>query len=169
MLHHASRQTLCIYIRNCIKIENNLWILRIGQWPINLCMYIPNHKYIYPLCRIQLKRRTQLNYPTNQNWIKVPKVVKQMNKNKAFGIILINSPLSPLTLCKLPNCLQLTINNSLTYCYCAMRKRINTTNKQPEYSRLQTFCPLFMYCTNSKYLVFASISVHLKRTPIAKH
>ena len=47
-------------------------------------MYIPNYdSQNYPLCRLQLvvKRLvTQLNEPTNQNLIRVPKVVKLSKK-----------------------------------------------------------------------------------------
>ena len=49
-----------------------------------------------------LKRKhTQLNEPTNQNSIKVPKVVKPSNKkrlNKTFWTSVINRPLSPPSL-----------------------------------------------------------------------
>ena len=49
-----------------------------------------------------LKRKhTQLNEPTNQNSIKVPKVFKPSNKkrlNKTFWTSVINSPLSPPSL-----------------------------------------------------------------------
>ena len=41
---------------------------------------------------------SQLNKPTNQNLVRVPKVVKQTNKKtllKILGTSVINSPLSP--------------------------------------------------------------------------
>ena len=47
-------------------------------------MYIPNgDTQNYPICRLQLVVETyghSTNEPTNQNSIKVPKVVKPMNK-----------------------------------------------------------------------------------------
>ena len=54
----------------------------------------------YPFCSLQLVVGTfgnQLNKPTNQNSVKIPKVVKPTN-NKAFGTNAINSPLSHLSL-----------------------------------------------------------------------
>ena len=46
----------------------------------------------------QKRLDTQLNEPTNQNLIKVPKIVKPMNKKvfyKTLGTGVINSPMSP--------------------------------------------------------------------------
>ena len=44
-------------------------------------MYIPNDgKKNYTYCRFKLVVDTQLNEPTNQNSMKVPKVVKSTNK-----------------------------------------------------------------------------------------
>ena len=46
-------------------------------------MYIPNdYTQNYPFCRLQLVVETQINELTNQNSIKVPKVVKTTNKKK---------------------------------------------------------------------------------------
>ena len=50
--------------------------------------YIPNDDTLnYPFCRLQLvveRLDTQLNEPTNQNAIKVPKVVQPTNNNTLF-------------------------------------------------------------------------------------
>ena len=45
-------------------------------------MYIPNDdNQNYPFCRLQLKRlETQINEPTNQNSIEVPKLLTPTNK-----------------------------------------------------------------------------------------
>ena len=55
----------------------------IRQWPTKI-MYISNvNTQIYPLCRVHLvvdTKDTQLNKPTNQDSLKVPKVVKATNK-----------------------------------------------------------------------------------------
>ena len=68
-------------------------------------MYIPNdNTQNYPFCILQLKRLdTKLNETTNQNLIKVPKVVEQTNKKKLLkklGTSVINSPKSPPSLAK---------------------------------------------------------------------
>ncbi len=51
-------------------------------------MYNPDdNTQHYPFCILQLwlkRLDTQLNEPTNQNSIKVPNVVAQMNKNTLF-------------------------------------------------------------------------------------
>ena len=51
-------------------------------------MYIPNvNTQNYPFCRLQLgvkRLDTQLNKPTNQNPLKVPKVVMTTNKKMLF-------------------------------------------------------------------------------------
>ena len=55
-------------------------------------MYIPNDKtQNYPFCRLQLV----LDAPTNQNSIKVPKVVNPTNKKTLLIKTLGNSPMSP--------------------------------------------------------------------------
>ena len=60
-------------------------------------MYIPNDEtQNYPFCRLQLV--VALNEPTNQNSMKVLKVVKPTNKKiyyKALRTSVINSPFSP--------------------------------------------------------------------------
>ena len=44
-------------------------------------IHIPNeNKQKYPFCRLQLVVDTQLNQPTIQNSVKVPKVIKPTNK-----------------------------------------------------------------------------------------
>ena len=52
-------------------------------------MYIPNDDtQNYPICRLKLVVETldtQLNEPTNQNTIKVPKVVKPTNKKTLYN------------------------------------------------------------------------------------
>ena len=54
-------------------------------------MHIPNDDtQNYPLSRLQLLAKTQLNEPTNENLIKVPKVVKSTNKKtdyKLWGLV----------------------------------------------------------------------------------
>ena len=61
-------------------------------------MYIPNHDtQNYPFYRSYLHMNTQLNDPTNQNSIKVPKVIKP-TKRKHLGIRVINSQLTPPSL-----------------------------------------------------------------------
>ena len=49
-------------------------------------LFIPNDDtQNCPFCRFKLKRlNTQLNKPTNQISVKVPKVVKQMNKKNVI-------------------------------------------------------------------------------------
>ena len=55
------------------------------------------------ITELWLKRLdTQLNKPTNQNLLKVPKVVRSTNK-KTLGTSVINSLLSPLSLCIQPS------------------------------------------------------------------
>ena len=49
----------------------------------NKFMYIPNvNSQNYPFCRLQSVVETKLNKPTNQNSLKVLKVVKPTNENK---------------------------------------------------------------------------------------
>ena len=55
-------------------------------------MYIPkNYQQNYPFCRLQLVNRfdTQLNKPSNQNSLKVPKVVEPANNKiiKLWGLV----------------------------------------------------------------------------------
>ena len=64
-------------------------------------LYIPNDVINYPLCRFQLVVETfghsWTNGPTNQNSIKVPKVVRSTNKKtliKTLLTYLINSLMS---------------------------------------------------------------------------
>ena len=49
---------------------------------VDKLMYIPNNDIQnYPFCKLQLVVKTfGLNKPTNQNFIKVPKVVESTNK-----------------------------------------------------------------------------------------
>ena len=48
-------------------------------------MYITNDEtQNYPSCELQLMADTQHNWPTNQNSIRVPKVVKPVNKKTLF-------------------------------------------------------------------------------------
>ena len=68
-------------------------------------LYIPNnYTQNYSYCRLQFMVKhldTQLNQPTNQNLIKVPKVVKQMNKDcyyNTLGTSVINGQMSPPSL-----------------------------------------------------------------------
>ena len=60
-------------------------------------MYIPNDDIEnYPFCRLQSWFKTF--QPTNQNSMKVPKVVKPINKKKGYyktlGAVVINSLMS---------------------------------------------------------------------------
>ena len=43
-------------------------------------MYIPNVNNKLPFCRLQLVVETQLNKQSNQNSMKIPKVVKPTNR-----------------------------------------------------------------------------------------
>ena len=67
-------------------------------------MYIPNDDtQKYPFCRLELNYlSTQLKKLTNQNFKKVPKVVRLTNM-KTLGTSVINSPLSPLSLKNCPS------------------------------------------------------------------
>ena len=50
-------------------------------------MYIPNaDTQNYPFCRLQLVVDTQLKESTNQNELKVPKVVRPTNKKTLFKV-----------------------------------------------------------------------------------
>ncbi len=79
----------------------------IDKWPLNSCSYpMMIHKIT---SRLQLWVNcgdTQLNKPTNQNSIKVPKVVKPANREHFFetsGTSVINSPSSPSSICNKDN------------------------------------------------------------------
>ena len=69
-------------------------------------MYVPNDgTQNYAFCRFQLvvePLNIQLNEPTNQNSIKVSKVVKPTNKKSYYKTLrtsVINSPMLSLSLC----------------------------------------------------------------------
>ena len=55
---------------------------------VDIFIYIPyDDAQNYPFCRLQLLVKmfdTQLNEPTNQNSINIPKVVEPMNKKMIF-------------------------------------------------------------------------------------
>ena len=59
-------------------------------------MYLQNDSQNYPFCRLRLD--THLNEPTNQNSLKVPKVVKPTNKKtftRHFGDQSNKKPIVP--------------------------------------------------------------------------
>ena len=78
---------------------------------VSVCLF-DNDTYNYHISRLKLAVETldtQINQPTNQNAIKVSKVVKPSNKkqyHKTLGTSVINSPISP------PSQLQTTLRHT---------------------------------------------------------